>query len=768
MYSSTSHAHPNNPFRDHASLRNSDTPSRASRTQPVPALKAHNPFRKRGQSTSGRNEKTSFMTFANGTTRQDNANAQPPILDLAMAVKGMYRLLDLITESGSNGYVDKVIIARESLERFINTMCPGAYTSIAKVDFKALDRLMIKPLGVYGSKYEIARLLLSIGAVNDEIARLLLQPTEIGGNKPALSSGLYVVTASPSVSVDERHYVIYWPEDSTWNDSAPSSVFRNRVTFMRYLTKICDQVVALLSAEQSQSLVWNDEDNDIGSVDVNESDRLFIFGVEKTNEQQEGAVSRPGFQMNSLHISRYAAPNVCSMDPSIFVPRLLRGETAQGFLTASYIQRQIRSDTLCQRQVTKIHLTTMLNENTVVLSEGLNEKAIDILIELAFWKMFPGVCRMWRATQKDICERFKKEVAERSDAVCNDLLHAEVSLRRALRESVVDDVLKLFPSIGRDSLTTGLRPDGESNATCDMTEHLRVNDLRRLYPGFYTIYQRHLENKFDSVKGSDFRFLKERLLLVRHLIGKNPDLDPEKRAKLIQTLLSEDNLYEAQKILPNSDKKKGSGLVAIASHVYKAFSGGQSGAESEEDSLRREMKKIASAISDSEFLLGLKNVEIEGLQSAIQEAELLANTSLSSSIDTTVTKMTHDVLKQQQVSCKRESQKAIQTKESTALSDALVKFIRDLNAKSAGRKNPVLRLDNVELGGKQYYSSPDYKVSGVIETPEEPQLEFRVHLMDLSSEDRHNLLSQSGCQPHPTVNNNLSSQFYLPIGVDIV
>ena len=64
-------------------------------------------------------------------------------------------------------------------------------------------------------------------------ARLLLAPSEIGGNKPALTSGLYVVTALTPDAVDERHYVIYWPEDSTWKDSATSSVRRNRVTFMR-------------------------------------------------------------------------------------------------------------------------------------------------------------------------------------------------------------------------------------------------------------------------------------------------------------------------------------------------------------------------------------------------------------------------------------------------------------------------------------------------------------------------------------------------------
>lgn len=71
----------------------------------------------------------------------------------------------------------------------------------------------------------------------------------------------------------------------------------------RYLTKICDQVVALLSAEQSASIVWNDDDSGTKSADmaVGESDRLFTFEVAKTNEQEEGAVSRPGFQVHFPH-----------------------------------------------------------------------------------------------------------------------------------------------------------------------------------------------------------------------------------------------------------------------------------------------------------------------------------------------------------------------------------------------------------------------------------------------------------------------------------
>ena len=69
--------------------------------------------------------------------------------------------------SASQITVDKIVIAQDSLQRFINAISPGAYASITKVDFKMLDRFMIKPLGVYGSKLEIVKLLRSLGAVDD-------------------------------------------------------------------------------------------------------------------------------------------------------------------------------------------------------------------------------------------------------------------------------------------------------------------------------------------------------------------------------------------------------------------------------------------------------------------------------------------------------------------------------------------------------------------------------------------------------------------------
>ena len=106
-------------------------------------------------------------------------------VDLALSIKGMYRILDLISEQGSGGLsefltqnracfpsidlssADKIIISQDSLAAFINSVCPGAHVSITKVNFKALDSYVIKPVGVYGSKGEIVRFLLRLGAIDD-------------------------------------------------------------------------------------------------------------------------------------------------------------------------------------------------------------------------------------------------------------------------------------------------------------------------------------------------------------------------------------------------------------------------------------------------------------------------------------------------------------------------------------------------------------------------------------------------------------------------
>lgn len=119
---------------------------------------------------------------------------------------------------------------------------------------------------------------------------------------------------------EQQIYIIFWPEDSTWNDDTISTVARNRVTFMRfvlilpatpesqplirhllprYLTKITDQVICLISDEHGDKLVWSEdkEGASVGTFDEVEFDRMYTFEVSKTNEQEETVTVLEGFSV---------------------------------------------------------------------------------------------------------------------------------------------------------------------------------------------------------------------------------------------------------------------------------------------------------------------------------------------------------------------------------------------------------------------------------------------------------------------------------------
>lgn len=76
--------------------------------------------------------------------------ATEPSLDLLDRIPGMFRLLDLVAEQGSNGIgqfvsmmtinakfstVDKILIAQDSVARFANLIHPGSYQSEIQVSY---------------------------------------------------------------------------------------------------------------------------------------------------------------------------------------------------------------------------------------------------------------------------------------------------------------------------------------------------------------------------------------------------------------------------------------------------------------------------------------------------------------------------------------------------------------------------------------------------------------------------------------------------------
>jgi len=212
---------------------------------------------------------------------------------------------------------------------------------------------------------------------------------------------------------------------------------------------------------------------------------------------------------------------------------------------------------------------------------------------------------------------------------------------------------------------------------------LTLDSLRQSIPTFDNIYQGHLQSaKFDVVKAANFKSLKGRLIFVHRLLKERQELASETRADLIQALFSGD-LRRAKQISSNSDKPQGAGkgslfkFLPVTGLVSKGI---------QKYSLQREMKELAEGVSDSDFLLNIKGISDEDLRIPIQEAEELAHTQLSSSIDTTVGKVTRAMLAQQ-AAYKQSIRREVEANERKALSRILVNFIQDINKCSVGQSD---------------------------------------------------------------------------------
>lgn len=69
----------------------------------------------------------------------------------------------------------------------------------------------------------------------------------------------------------------------------------------RYLTKITDHIVCLISEEHGKKLVLDvggDDDDDMDIDKDDDGDRMFAFEVSKTNEQDENVVLYKGFDVS--------------------------------------------------------------------------------------------------------------------------------------------------------------------------------------------------------------------------------------------------------------------------------------------------------------------------------------------------------------------------------------------------------------------------------------------------------------------------------------
>jgi hypothetical protein len=99
-----------------------------------------------------------------------------------------------------------------------------------------------------------------------------------------------------------------------------------------------------------------------------------------------------------------------------------------------------------------------------------------------------------------------------------------------------------------------------------------------------------------------------------------------------------------------------------------------------------------------------------------------------------------------------------------------VVYINDVQKswKGAWSHGTYLQFDETTVFIMVWACYKEYKVTGRRTEPQEPKLRFRVHHVDLTSDDKERMKLNPKHLPNPIVSDQRSDEFHLPLGLRIV
>ncbi|PKC68807.1 hypothetical protein RhiirA1_456805 [Rhizophagus irregularis] len=305
--------------------------------------------------------------------------------DLAECIPGLYRLLDLCKDDGSNGLVDKIIISKDSLKKLCNDMVPYSFKSISDINFTKLNSISFRLVGCYGNHTLIAKLLLNKNIINQQIHDLLIVPQSStnNANQSSLRPGIYLLVVNPDLGL-----VIHWPETGCYEENASPQHKKNMTNLHRYLTKLTDSQLCLMSDKDLESFDWHLDDSDVDSDD--DDGASYEFEVKKSQEEQEDFKIHPGFKVNLSDNVKTEINNNIQDDVPLY-PIVVESTTNQSFVTRKMMKtaKTLSKSTLTFSASVLFTVSTELykklqGRSLYINRESMDMKQLELLINNGF------------------------------------------------------------------------------------------------------------------------------------------------------------------------------------------------------------------------------------------------------------------------------------------------------------------------------------------------------------------------------------------------
>ncbi|RUS16707.1 hypothetical protein BC937DRAFT_90891, partial [Endogone sp. FLAS-F59071] len=360
-------------------------------------------------------------------------------------IPGLYRIMHLYKDNGIHGLVDKIILSQSEIKRFCNDVVPGSYCSEIDIDYKKLCEKSLHYIGVYGNAVMIANLLLKIKAISAETEARLRYTFERPLDNSVqteqwLSAGIYLFHDEPSGC----GLVIHWPERDSFMENASTGKKKNMINLQRYLCKLTDRQICLMSKADVAAFKWNDQAGTEDSLvdDGLDDDICFEFEVEKNQEQKEDFDFREGFKIR--------IPSHVELQPSSEFPHLdLHPEIIESVHHQTVITKQLIPSGVINTTTSEIiesyslgqKLQQLIPNRKLILPSTISLPELRILVEHASFpqeisqQCFPVLKyarQLIEQQHQDRAEEFQNNVNQEIDLLSR---WATKRLRRYLEET---------------------------------------------------------------------------------------------------------------------------------------------------------------------------------------------------------------------------------------------------------------------------------------------------------------------------------------------
>ena len=361
----------------------------------------------------------------------------------------------------------------------------------------------------------------------------------------------------------------------------------------------------------------------------------------------------------------------------------------------------------------------------------------------------------------------------------------------------------LFRTLGRhgfhesssaDSLNSS-EPSGKPNRPTSSIILTRrrigtLQDLFSIYPKVASMFRGSIRAaNFDrGIKSTDFQSKKERMLILSSLLTNYPDLDARQTRALGNAVLVDGDEQNTLRLLDGFSRGEKGGWFSAPWKGKRAM-------VSKAEDTWRSANTYSMSVSDLEFLSFVKTIpDGESLRVAADECEETAYDCLTTQLDSLVAGICQQILTIQKEQCDKQVQRKVKNEAEKGLNISRIEFVQRIEAlcrKSSRsyviyssirssltqrRRSSVYiddfrtkkehqyaagSLGHVERKAYPHYRLDSYFISGRKETLQDQEIEYKVHILRLLADQKHNLQLDPSYVPTPVLHERLSQSFYV-------